>query len=353
MRKTRRFLLGLDRSGERLATGAQMVHVVSRTAGQEILFGDQEKEVFHKILFKQLKFSGLRVIAWCFMGNHFHLLLEVPEKATALAALGEEGVLARLSVLSDEFSTQLLLREIDDCRKAGNAVGLRRIAEKVAARLFDLSMFMKELKLKMTLAYNFKHGRHGTLWEGRFKSMLVQGGDALRAVAAYIDLNPVRAGLVKEPEAYRWCSYAAALGGMRLARSGLISAISFEKKIPWKVAAERYRKFMYGIGQEVKGGKTPDGVVKSKGGFTQREIEAVLEAGGKLTLAQALRCRIRYFTDGVVLGSQAFVDDFFARQRESFGERRQSGGRRMKAAHWGDLRVLRDLKDDVVVAGDG
>ena len=60
--------------------------------------------------------------------------------------------------------------------------------------------------------------------------------------------------------------------------------------------------------------------------------------------------RVRYFTDGVVLGSQRFVDGFFERQREAFGERRKSGGRRMKGAQWGDLRVLRDLKDDVVTS---
>ena len=45
-----------DRSERRLATGSQVVHVVSRTAGQETLFGDQDKETFHKIRFKQLKF---------------------------------------------------------------------------------------------------------------------------------------------------------------------------------------------------------------------------------------------------------------------------------------------------------
>ena len=50
-------------------------------------------------------------------------------------------------------------------------------------------MFMKELKLKMTLAFNFTHGRKGTLWEGRFKSLVVAGEEAVRAVAAYIDLN--------------------------------------------------------------------------------------------------------------------------------------------------------------------
>ncbi|MFT5855788.1 MAG: putative transposase, partial [Verrucomicrobiales bacterium] len=350
MRRTRKFLLNIRQDRE-VPDGVRFVHVVSRTAGQEILFGDHEKETFRKILFKQLKFSGLRAMAWCFMGNHFHLLLEVPDKEVALATLSDDDVLSRLMVFGGEKSTKFALAELETCRSIGNVAGVERIASKVRARLFDLSLFMKELKLRMTLAYNFSTGRRGTLWEGRFKSVLVQGGEALRAVAAYIDLNPVRAGLVKNPETYRWCSYAAALGGMRQARAGLVSAISFEKKISWKVAAERYRKFMYGIGQEVKGTRTAH--VKSKGGFTQREIEAVWEAGGKLTLAQALHCRIRYFTDGAVLGSQEFVDDFFARQRESFGGKRLNGGRRLKLAQWGDLRVLRDLKTDPVVTSSG
>jgi putative transposase len=196
----------------------------------------------------------------------------------------------------------------------------------------------------MTLAFNYAHGRRGTLWEGRFKCTLVEGGDALRAVAAYIDLNPVRAGLVERPEDYRWCSYAAAVGGMRLARSGLLSAISYERSVTWAVGSESYRKLLFGIGHEVHGGQTPEGYVKSKGGFTQREIEAVWEAGGKLSLAAVLRCRVRYFTDGVVLGSQEFVDRFFEGQQDAFGEKRTSGGRKMKGANWEGLRVLRNLR---------
>ncbi|MGI9244891.1 MAG: transposase [Verrucomicrobiales bacterium] len=338
----------MDRSDGQLAHGSRCVHVVSRTAGQEILFGDQDKERFHKILFKQLKFSGLRVIAWCFMGNHFHLLLEVPDREQAIEALGVEDILSRLSVFSGEMSTKSLQEEVDLRRQLEDEEGLRQIAERVSKRLFDLSMFMKELKLRMTLAFNYAHGRSGTLWEGRFKCVLVGGSDAVRAVAAYIDLNPIRAGLVKVPEAYRWCSYTAALGGMRLARAGLVSAVSYEKKIPWRLALERYRKFIYGIGQEVRGGMTPDGHQRSRGGFSQRETETAWKTGGRLTLAQALRCRVRYFTDGVVLGSQKFVDEFFEGQRENFGPQRSSGGRRMKGAQWGELRVLMGLQDDVV-----
>ena len=238
----------------------------ARTTGREILFGDDENETFHKILFKQLKFSGLRVLAWCFMGNHFHLLLEVPDRESTLALLDDDDVLGRLLVFGDEMSTKFLLAELADCRRAGNVIGVGRIAARVRARLFDLSAFMKELKLRFTLAYNQASGRSGTLWEGRFRSVLVEPGDALRVVAAYIDLNPVRAGIAARPEDYRWCSYAAALGGMRLARSGLVSAISSGKQMTWSKAAELYRMLLFGIGQAVRGGATPDGMVKSRGG---------------------------------------------------------------------------------------
>ncbi len=346
MRKNRQFIIGSSDGRTRY------FHVVSRTAGKQILFGDDERETLRKILFKQLKFSGLRALAWCFMGNHFHLLLELPDKERALEGWTEDDLIDRLSVLKDEFSTRMILGDVEMFRGNGHADGLTEIAKRVRERLFDLSAFMKELKQKFSIAYNFKHGRSGTLWEGRFKCSRVEWGEALRAVAAYIDLNPVRAGLAESPEDYRWCSYAAAVGGMRLARSGLVevatAARGLSKKLSWAKAQESYRQLLFGIGQEVHGGATPDGYQKSKGGFTQREIEAVCAAGGQLSLAAALRCRVRYFTDGVVLGSQRFVDDFFRAQRGQFGEKRKSGARRMKGAKWGDLRVLRDLKSDYI-----
>ncbi|MFT5410953.1 MAG: putative transposase [Verrucomicrobiales bacterium] len=145
MRRTRKFLLNIKQDRE-MPDGAWFVHGVSPTAGQEILFGDHEKETFRKILFKQLKFSGLRALAWCFMGNQFHLLLEVPDKEVALAALSDEDVLSRLAVFGGEKSTKFALAELETCRSIGNVAGVERIAEKVRAGLFDLSLFMKELK---------------------------------------------------------------------------------------------------------------------------------------------------------------------------------------------------------------
>ena len=88
----------------------------------------------------------MRAISWCFMGNHFHLLLEVPDKETALEGWSEEDLLDRLTILSNETSTKMLLSELEMFRRTNNKQGIADIAEGVRLRLFDLSAFMKELK---------------------------------------------------------------------------------------------------------------------------------------------------------------------------------------------------------------
>lgn len=195
MRRSRSFQLG------EVGT-AHCYHVVSRIVGRDLVMEDREKEYFRKLLDKQLCFSGLRALAWCFMGNHFHLLLEVPDKEAALEGWTEDDLLGRLEILEDETSTFMTINEIAMFRDNGNDEGIARIAESVRARLFDLSAFMKEFKQKFTVWFNHRHERVGTLWEGRFKSVLLEGGYAVQMVAAYIDLNPVRAGLAEDPKDY-------------------------------------------------------------------------------------------------------------------------------------------------------
>ena len=97
--------------------------------------------------------------------ENLHLLLEIPDKEQALEGWTEEDLIGRLLVFGDEYSTKLVLGDVAMFRQNGNGKGITEIAERVRARLFDLSVFMKELKLKMTVAYNFAHGRKGTLWD--------------------------------------------------------------------------------------------------------------------------------------------------------------------------------------------
>ena len=74
----------------------------------------------------------------------------------------------------------------------------------------------------------------------------------------------------------------------------------------------------------------------------------MLDKDGKLSEAQVLRCRVRYFSDGVVLGSKAFVEDVFQKHRGEFGLKRKTGARAMKRSQWGGLCTMRDLRLEVV-----
>jgi len=66
---------------------------------------------------------------------------------------------------------------------------------------------MQSLGRKYVRYFNYMHKRTGTLWEGRYKSCLVEAEDYLLELYRYIELNPVRANMVAEPSEYKWSSY--------------------------------------------------------------------------------------------------------------------------------------------------
>jgi putative transposase len=332
---------------------------MSRVVDRNRVFGDREKEVFRRILRNQEAFTGVKVVTYCLMSNHFHLLLDVPDKET-LAPLDEEGLLAVLPLLYDPETVEEVRQELGRAREAGDERWHKEILDRYERRRGDLSAFLKELKLRVTLYMNKRLEREGTLWQGRFKSVLVEGSEnALLTVAAYIDLNPIRAGMVAKPEDYRWSGYGEACGGGRgakKAREGLGGMLGEALRAPemsfseeWERTAARYRLLLYEEGQAVAA--DPQSGEAGRLGFTEAEVEAVRESGGKMSVAEALRRRVRYFADGAVLGSAAFIEEVFEREqrlRRRFGARRKTGARRMRGADWGELRVLRDLRKGVM-----
>ena len=170
--------------------------------------------------------------------------------------------------------------------------------------------------------------------------------NALTTMAAYIDLNPVRAGLVEDPGAYRYCGYGEAVGGSRQARRGLGQVMQAQDKSgPWSTVHAAYRKLVYTEGQ-ARGVNETGGPTRP--GFRAGQVEAVLNANGKLTRQQALHCRVRYLSDGLVLGSRAYVDDIFHRHRQRFSPKRRTGARPMRELDLGGLCTARRLRLDVV-----
>ena len=348
-----------------LGEGKAFYHCVSRVVDRRFAFGPAEKEVIRKIMRRLERFCGVRVLTYCLMSNHFHVLVEVPDRED-LEALPEEAMLEALRGLYGPVTMRGIEEELtrahatkDEARRA------ERVAEilgRFESRRGDLSIFMKEWKQRVTAYINKKEGRTGTLWEGRFKSVLVEGTEAaLQTVAAYVDLNPVRAGIVDSPEEYRWCGYAEAAAGGRQARNGLgmiLSESLGEKPLrpDWRRTHGRYRVLLYEEGREVKG--DPDAGVSSRRGFDEAAVEKEADRSGKMTIPEVLRHRVRYFSDGVVLGSEGYVDEVFARDRarsggSRYGPKRETGARRMRGAQWGELRVLRDLQQDVISAPPG
>jgi putative transposase len=131
------------------------VHIVQRGNNRQPCFGaDAEMAAYANWLAESADRFGLAIHAWVFMTNHVHLLA-TPASDTAV------------------------------------------------------SQSMQFLGRHYVRYFNSRHGRTGTLFEGRFRSSLVQTERYLLACQRYIELNPVRAGLVRDPSDYRWSSYHA------------------------------------------------------------------------------------------------------------------------------------------------
>jgi len=290
------------------------VHCVSRTVQGLKLLDDLSKETLTGMLWKLAGFCGLEVITYCIMSNHFHVLIRVPPAPQ----LTDGQLIERLEGLYGPQGALTLLAREAMTERGKIDEDIRR---KLLERMGDVSAFVKELKQRFSRWYNRRHDRFGTLWAERFKSVLVEDQpSSVEAVAAYIDLNPVRAGLVEDPKDYRFCGYASAVAGNALARKGLMS---FHAETKWGECAAAYRMRLFvGGGAAHQSGK----VVMDK-----EKIKEVLAQGGELSLGQVLRLRVRHMSDGVALGTRAFVEEVFVLYRDKFGPKRKSGARPIRA----------------------
>jgi REP element-mobilizing transposase RayT/predicted nucleic acid-binding protein len=330
-------------------------------------FGPDEKEKLRTFMRMYENFSGNRVLSYCFMCNHIHLLVEItPAQSGGLA---DEELLRRVGCIRSEAQVAMLAKELAEARKTVAAGVVKDAASYVAAiherftwRMHDLSQFMQGFLQRFSLWFNSKHERSGHLWEDRFKSVIVEDGVAARTMAAYIDLNPVRAGMVADPAEYRWSSYGEAIGGGakgngKKSREGLVRAclahegVGFEVE-RWKDASRIYRRLMGMALGKNKGRAAGTAAVVGRGVVTKNTAEMLESEDNEtvlpdLGMAGMLLCRIRYFTDGAVIGSRAFVNGVFEGARERFGARRKDGARRMRgsgSAAKGVLWSLRDLR---------
>jgi len=133
-------------------------HVILRGNNRQVIFsGESDMRRMLNLLEEHSLAQGVDVHAYVLMGNHLHLLV-TPRRDGAL------------------------------------------------------SLMMQSVGRSYVRAFNQAHGRTGTLWEGRYRSSVIQTERYLLTCMAYIDLNPVRAGMVEAPENYPWSSHAHYIG---------------------------------------------------------------------------------------------------------------------------------------------
>lgn len=322
----------------RLKVGGRdaVYHCMTRTVNGELLFKDREKEVLRKMIRQVADFCGVEVLTYCIMSNHFHVLLRVPSGLS----ISDVELKRRYKVLYPK-PTKYQEATAEEMFKALQLGGedAEAIRRKLLARMGDVSEFMKAVKQRFSVWYNRSHQRYGTLWAERFKSVLVEGeGNPLQTMAAYIDLNPVRAGLVEDPKDYRFCGYAEAVVGVKEAKQGLIRIWSDHgaKRIDTALRAHRLLIF---------------GKHAADAHLSQAKRSAALKVldqeDGCLARTTLLRCRVRYFTDGAILGSAEFVRGFSGLWQAERNRKYPPKVNSLKGADWGDIAVIQGLRKRV------
>lgn len=142
----------------RLTLAGYPHHIIQRGNNRQVIFVDrQDFETMLALLAENARKFAVAIHAYVLMDNHFHLLA-TPNTAEALP------------------------------------------------------LMMQAVGRSYVRYFNQRHGRSGTLWEGRYRSTLIETERYLMACMVYIDLNPVRAGRVTQPDAWPWSSHARCLG---------------------------------------------------------------------------------------------------------------------------------------------
>jgi putative transposase len=261
-------------------------HVISRTTLEGLVLGDVEKDHLLGVIKRLSGFYFAEVLGFCIMGNHLHLLVRMhPESSYSYEEVRERY---------DRRYGQEKAAALDDHQ-------MQELAKKMA----NLSEYVKEIKQNFSRYFNKLHRKKGYFWSERFKSVIVENGETLINCLAYIDLNPTRAGLVKRPEDYRWCSLGY---HMQTGNKGHFLSLDFGlREFGVKSRKERlsnFRRFVYEKGRL-------EGLEKER----RKDFQV-----GK---TDRFLLRTRYFTDSGIIGSKAYVSSLYLACTDHYAAKRE------------------------------
>lgn len=195
-------------------------HLTSRIAHRVYFLEEDERNDLVDIVRRSAQFCGVKLLAWCVMTNHFHLLVYLPQREIP----GEEEILSRYAILKGAAASKQMETQLSDWRSKGD-FGQKQADEwldRQRARMYDVGEFMKLVKQWLTEEYNRRHSHVGTLWEAAYYDRVVSYREsAIARCAGYIHLNPIRAAICASYTEYPWSSLTAFAKGDRMAIDGM------------------------------------------------------------------------------------------------------------------------------------
>ena len=265
-------------------------HVMSRTALPGYVLTDHDKSLLLRLITQLSKVYFFDILAFCIMGNHFHLMVRNRKEHH----FSDEEILNRLYNYYPKFR-----KDPDHWRPIFKSeIPFWR------TKLSNISEFIKDVKQRFSRIYNRDNNRKGYFWGDRFKSVLLESGKAVRGCMAYIDLNPIRANMVKRPEDYPWSSIYLRVKYGRNTETlsdDLYENFSYYGKDTGYFKTEKisdhdvlkfYLKYVYELGLEPSKKGKSIGKNEAKKAFSE---------------FNSLAFRMKVFSNGMVVGSESYI----------------------------------------------
>ena len=287
----------MARTARHKSTEAAFYHLTNRVAGDPDWFpfkNDQARRKLQNLMLFYVNAYRCRLAAFQIMGNHFHFIVHF-EKPRALSRKELMESAHKLYGLKTEEKT---------------AGWTDAQWETFNQRLFDVSKLMQNVDGFYARWFNRNFERRGHLWGDRFKNSELLGSEAVQDAILYVELNAVRAGLVKRPEQWKWGSARWRLTGEDQ------DLIPLEELFPSDPGTEVYRSYRARL--------------YYRGAVPTREGQAAIprwilhqEQRRGFTRAGAFRRRLRFLTDGLAVGPAEKVAQLLATYREQGRYRRR------------------------------
>ena len=222
----------------KLDTATAYYHVMTQTTRKGMYLTDQYvpgfKDQCLTIIQSIAQVFYVKIFAWVIMDNHYHLCIEIQKPKFEIT-----DIKRRFELLQTHAAFPKKWRP--------------EAANRHYERFTDLSCFMSEINARMARSFNRARNETGNLWGGRFKSKIIENEASLLRVMAYIENNPVKAGLCRYPSEYAWCSAGHSQQDQNFNRSNDLPEFEFLKNIQSKDRASVYAAWIDSLTAQIAG----------------------------------------------------------------------------------------------------